>query len=75
MNTNPDALDPETGATLRRMRESADVGLRELARQAGIHESTLSRFERGERVIAHNTYAHVVASLAVLLRQRGRAAA
>lgn len=39
---------------MRRMRESADVGLRELARQAGIHESTLSRFERGERVIAHN---------------------
>lgn len=75
MNTNPDALDPQTGATLRRMRKSAGVGLRELAQQAGINAATLSRFERGERVLAQNTYAHVVAALGALLVQRGQDAA
>lgn len=75
MSTNTNATDPETGNTLRRMRISAGVTQLELARQAGISESTLSRFERGERDLAHNTYAHVVAALAVLIAQRGRSAA
>lgn len=67
---NPNALTIEAGASLRRWREELGITLAQLAEQTDITAGTLSRFERGERVLAPNTYAHVIAALAVLTEQR-----
>lgn len=66
----PNNLTPQAGAALRRWREGVGVNQAELAAQADISPGTLSRFERGQRVLAKNTYAHVIAALAVLTEAR-----
>lgn len=43
------------GATMRAAREGAGLSLRETARRLGVTHATLSRFERGQRVVSAET--------------------
>lgn len=43
---------PQTGAMLRAMRTATGLSLAQVAERAGTTKPTLSRFERGQRVIS-----------------------
>ncbi len=47
---------PALGSTFRAAREGAGLSVREVAARAGRSHATVSRWERGERAIAEDTY-------------------
>ena len=61
------------GQEFRQVRELAGVTIRQVAADADIHHSTLSRWERGERDISQATYDRLVSVLAVIINERGAA--
>jgi transcriptional regulator with XRE-family HTH domain len=58
------------GDWLARWRRSVGVSQRVLAGQAGIHQSGLSRVERGMQVIGARRLAQLICSLDMLARER-----
>lgn len=52
------------GRVLRAMREGVGLSIREEARRVELTHSTLSRFERGERIISAETLARVARVIA-----------
>ena len=64
--------DPR-GSEFRAVRELARVTIRQVAADAGIHHTTVSRWERGERDISQATYDRLVSVLAVIINERGAA--
>lgn len=52
------------GRVLRAMREGVGLSIRELASRVGITHSTLSRFERGERIVSAETLARIARVIA-----------
>ena len=64
--------DPR-GSEFRAVRELAHVTIRQVAADADIHHTTLSRWERGERDISDATYDRLVSVLAVIINERGAA--
>ena len=54
----------------RASREGAGLPLRALARRADISPATISRWERGERDIAEQTYEHLTTALAEFMAGR-----
>ena len=65
--------DPR-GPEFRKVRELAGVTIRQVAADTGIHHTTLSRWERGERDISQATYDRVVSVLAAIIDARGKVA-
>jgi len=55
---------PQTGATLRAMREGIGLSLSDLATRAGTTKTTVSRFERGQRVISADLLARIARVIA-----------
>lgn len=67
MMTQADAV--VLGAALVRLRTQGGVQQAHLAELAGISQSHLSRFERGERAVDRRTYAKLLTALADLARE------
>ena len=65
-------IDPR-GGEFRAVRELAHVTIRQIAADADIHHTTLSRWERGERDISDATYDRLVSVLAGIINERGAA--
>jgi transcriptional regulator with XRE-family HTH domain len=61
------------GPEFRKVRELAGVTIRQVAADADIHHSTLSRWERGERDISDATYDRLVSVLSAIINERGAA--
>jgi transcriptional regulator with XRE-family HTH domain len=61
--------DPR-GGEFRQVRELAHVTIRQVAADADIHHTTLSRWERGQREISDATYDRLVSVLAAIIDQR-----
>lgn len=55
------------GSEFRQVRELAGVTIRQVAADAGIHHTTVSRWERGERDISQATYARLVSALGTII--------
>lgn len=64
-----------TGAMLRAMREAVGLTLDQMATRTGATKSTLSRFERGERIISPELLARITRVLADETNARRRGAA
>jgi len=64
--------DPR-GPEFRQVRELVRITIRQVAADAGIHHTTVSRWERGERDISQATYDRLVSVLAVIINERGAA--
>ena len=62
------------GHEFRKVRELAGVTIRQVAAETGIHHSTLSRWERGERDLADATYDRAVSALTGIINARKGAA-
>ena len=60
---------------VRARRLQLGVGLRELSARASLNPGTLSRWERGQRVLAASTEARIHKALAALNRQHREQAA
>jgi transcriptional regulator with XRE-family HTH domain len=58
------------GQEFRQVRELAGVTIRQVAADADIHHTTVSRWERGERDISQATYDRLVSVLAAIIDQR-----
>jgi transcriptional regulator with XRE-family HTH domain len=58
------------GAELRKVREDADFGLRELADKIGISHSTLSRYENGSRSPEPETLATILGAIGISAEKR-----
>jgi len=57
---SPTPEESETlGRVLRALREGVRMSLREEARRVGVTHATLSRFERGERIVSAETLARI----------------
>ena len=65
--------DPR-GGEFRAVRELAHVTIRQVAVDADIHHTTVSRWERGEREISDATYDRLVSVLAGIIDARGKVA-
>jgi transcriptional regulator with XRE-family HTH domain len=65
--------DPR-GSEFRQVRELAHVTIRQVAADADIHHTTLSRWERGEREISQATYDRLVSVLSAIIAERGKVA-
>lgn len=52
------------GRALRAMREAVELSIREEASRCGITHTTLSRFERGERIVSAETLARITRVIA-----------
>jgi transcriptional regulator with XRE-family HTH domain len=61
------------GPEFRAVRELAGIPIRQVAADADIHHSTLSRWERGERDISQATYDRLVSVLSAIINERGAA--
>jgi transcriptional regulator with XRE-family HTH domain len=61
------------GPEFRQVRELARVTIRQVAADAGIHHTTLSRWERGQRDISQATYDRLVSVLTGIINERGAA--
>lgn len=72
MNRNASTIPPEQGATLRAAREGAGVTVYALAKQAGVSQTHVHRFEAGERGISLAKYEHLQAAIVELLHARQR---
>jgi transcriptional regulator with XRE-family HTH domain len=62
------------GREFRAVRELAHVTIRQVAADADIHHTTVSRWERGQRDISDATYDRLVSVLAVIIDARGKVA-
>lgn len=70
---SPDQL-PHTGAALRAMRTGAGLSLSDLADRCNTTKSTISRFERGQRLISAELLARIARAIAdELATKRGAA--
>lgn len=58
------ARSAEQGRAFREARLGAGLDIRKLATRAEVNHSTISRWERGERVISEPTYQHLSLALA-----------
>ncbi len=56
-------VEDDRGPEFRLVRELARVTIRQVATEAGIHHTTVSRWERGERDISQATYDRLVSVL------------
>lgn len=63
-------MEEINGRALRSLRRGAELSLDEVARRAGIHESTLSRIERGYRKVRPATIDRLMAVLLAAVRER-----
>lgn len=61
---------PALGAVVRVAREVSGLSLPTVAERAGLSKSTLSRFERGQRVISADTLERVAQVIAAALTDR-----
>jgi transcriptional regulator with XRE-family HTH domain len=61
------------GQEFRQVRELANVTIRQVAADADIHHTTLSRWERGQRDISQATYDRLVSVLSAIINERGAA--
>lgn len=52
------------GTAVRDLRVAAGIQLRDIARDTGISESHLSRFETGQRDVSPKTYHRIIAAIA-----------
>lgn len=52
------------GAALRAMRQEVELSLRDVAGRCGISAVTLSKYERGERVVSAETLARIARTIA-----------
>ena len=64
---NTPSTPTSRGTVFRVARQAAGVSVRSVASRAGITHSTLSRWERGEREVAENTYDALTQALADLM--------
>lgn len=52
------------GDAMRAMRKTVDLSLRDVARRVGVTATTLSLYERGERVVSAETLARIARVIA-----------
>ena len=62
--TPSDTGEQPAGTAVRDLRVAAGIQLRDIARDTGISESHLSRFETGQRDVSPTTYHRIIAAIA-----------
>ena len=60
------------GTAVRDLRVAAGIQLRDIARDTGISESHLSRFETGQRDVSPKTYHRIIAAIAATAVRSGQ---
>lgn len=70
----PDSHYATPGRALRALRLGVGVSLRDLALEAHLSPSHLSRIERGERDVPQVTFVRLTSALADIAHRKGRAA-